>query len=64
MKRITTVLIAAVLALLLTGCGETWEELAQNKERCEKLGGEFQQWLDGFNNPYSYCIFDGQEEEK
>lgn len=64
MKRLAAVSIAAVLILALTGCGETWEELAQNKERCEKLGGEFQQWLDGFNNPYSYCNFDEQKEEK
>lgn len=42
MKR-RAVLIALALALVLTGC-KTLEEVADDRERCHELGGDFSSW--------------------
>lgn len=61
-KKFAAVLIAGAALLTLSGCGETWEELAENKERCEALGGTYEQWVDGLvGADHSSCNFEDDD---
>lgn len=62
MKRILVFVGAMALAVGLTGCGETFEQLAENKKRCEDLGGVYEQWRDGLvGGQHSTCYFDEEK---
>lgn len=65
MRKTSVVALAVILGFTLTGCGESWEELAENKKRCEALGGVYDQWEDGmYYGQHSECIFDGGKEAR
>lgn len=61
MKRLVAGLVAAAALVLLTGCGETWEDLAENKKRCQELGGTYDQWENGWGQDRSSCDFSDAE---
>lgn len=61
-KRAIVVAVAAIL--LLTGCEKSWEDIADDKERCEALGGEFDQWTSGWGVEQTECYFDDREADE
>lgn len=57
-SRATAIAIAVLIAVGLTGCGLTWEQIAADKVRCEELGGTFSQWTDGLiGQQHTDCDF-------
>lgn len=52
MRRINAVIIASALLVTLTGCNETLEERAQNRDQCEALGGTYVEMINGFDYTY------------
>jgi len=53
MRRTISAITASVLALVLTGCGMTDEELVQKRDYCVAHGGKFVQNVTN----YGYCDF-------
>ncbi len=63
-KRLGAVLLAVVIMVGLSGCSESWEQLAQNKTKCEQLGGTFSQWRDGlYGGDHSSCDFNSDNQD-
>lgn len=64
MRKVVAGAVVLSVSLLLVGCGETWEQLAENKERCEELGGTFTQHQDGLvYADHSRCDFNDEVAE-
>lgn len=51
--RFVTIGMVTVALLTLTGCGETLEERAANRDQCESLGGEYVEHRSGWTHEYS-----------
>lgn len=57
-RRVLAVALLALGMLGLTGCGEraaSFEDLAEQRDQCEDLGGTFEQWQGGFGNELTRC---------
>lgn len=53
MKRAAALAALLVAALALSGCGETLQERAENREACESLGGTYVEYQSGWTYTYS-----------
>ena len=64
MKRVVAIVALLVILPALTGCGKSLSERVQEKELCDKAGGVYKDYQDGFGDIQAYCLIGENGEEK